>query len=326
MIKGNEKIHIVACADNNFVMPTGVMMQSVCVNNPDVDIVFHVIHDDSVTSKDRKNLEETIAPFEGKMLVFYDVDVTKFPGFPNIKKGIGVTQAAYYRLMLSEILPKNIHKVLYLDGDIIVRHSLLPLWNTDMKGHPVGVVNYPYEVFPKLYIPLDYPPQLGYFNSGVMLIDLAYWRKHEVVKVFFCIIREYPQKLRFWDQDVLNIAFSENKIELPMKYNLTTGFLRKIPQWDNDKYKKEVEEARRDPVIVHYTKNKPWDAYQRHPNHPFQSTFYHYQDQTKWKGMKIDRRPMKLRIINFVADMLRKYGLKSPITEKYDFVDLAPID
>ena len=44
------KMDIVACTDNRFVMPTGVMIQSVCVNNPDVDIVFHIIVDDSVTT------------------------------------------------------------------------------------------------------------------------------------------------------------------------------------------------------------------------------------------------------------------------------------
>ena len=90
---------------------------------------------------------------------------------------------------------------------------------------------------------------------------------------------------------------------------------------------KELDEARRDPVIVHYTDKKPWNAYYREFNHPFLSTFNHYQDQTKWKGMKIDKRPVKLRIINFIADMLRKYGFKSPLTETgYDFVDISPID
>ena len=42
-----NKMDIVACTDKWFVMPTGVMMQSVCVNNPEVDIVFHIIVDDT---------------------------------------------------------------------------------------------------------------------------------------------------------------------------------------------------------------------------------------------------------------------------------------
>ena len=321
------RIDIAVCTDRHFVMPTGVMMQSVCVNNPDVDIMFHVICDDNITSKDRSDLEETVVAFEGKSISFYEVDISKFPYFPNVTVGSHVTQAAYYRLMVSEILPKTIRRVLYLDGDIIVRHSLLQLWNTDLEEHPVGVVVHPYEVFPDFYSHLEISSQSGYFNSGVMLINLEYWRLHDVVRTFMQIIQEENERLRFWDQDVLNLAFRENKVVLPMKYNLTSGFLWKIPQWDTCKYKKEVEEARRDPVIVHYTAKKPWDAYQRRPFHPFLSTFYHYQNQTKWKGMRIDKRPVKLRIINFVADILRRYGLKSQISNTgYDFIDISPVD
>lgn len=47
-----ERIDIVACAHKWYVMPTGVMMLSVCMNNPDVDIVFHIVTDVSVTVKD----------------------------------------------------------------------------------------------------------------------------------------------------------------------------------------------------------------------------------------------------------------------------------
>lgn len=308
-------------------MPTGVMMYSACVNNLDVDIVFHIIVDESVTEKYMRDLEETVTVFEGKSITFYHIDVKKFPSFPNITMGTHVTQAAYYRLMLSEILPKNIHKVLYLDGDIIVRHSLLPLWNTDLKDSPIGAVVYPHDVFPDFYNRLQLSTQLGYFNSGVLLINLEYWREHDVVKSFMQIIQVYGERLSLWDQDVLNVAFSENKVILPMKYNLTSGFLKQIPQWDSCNNKKEVEEARRDPVIVHFTDKKPWNVYQGHFNHPFLSTFYHYQDQTKWKGMKIDRRPIKLRIINFVANLLRKCGLKSYIKERgHDFLVIAPID
>ena len=38
-----EIINIVACTDKKFMMPTGVMMTSVCENNMDTDVVFHII-------------------------------------------------------------------------------------------------------------------------------------------------------------------------------------------------------------------------------------------------------------------------------------------
>ena len=321
-----EIMDIVACTDKWFVMPTGVMMYSVCVNNPEVDIVFHVIHDDSVTSMDWRDLEETVTVFNGKSIVFYHVDVTKFPCFPNTTMETPITQATYYRLMMSEILPKTIHKVLYLDGDIIVRHSLLSLWNTDMKDYAVGAVPDCQDGNIDLYHRLNYPPELGYFNAGVLLINLGYWRKHDVVRTFMHIIQEYGGRLLFGDQDVLNLAFSNNKVILPIKYNLGSGFLEKSPQYDCNKYEKEMKEALKHPVIVHYTRpGKPWNRYSRHQRHPFSNTFFKYQGQTKWKGVKIDKRPFKLRVINYVADALRKYGLKSQVS-LYEYIDIAPID
>ena len=49
----DEKIDIVACTDKRYVMPTGVMMISVCENNPETDIVFHIIVDDSIDIEDK---------------------------------------------------------------------------------------------------------------------------------------------------------------------------------------------------------------------------------------------------------------------------------
>jgi len=314
---------IVACTDKWFVMPTGVMIHSVCVNNPDVDIMFHVIHDDSVTNKDRRDLEETVAGFNGKFITFYQVDETKFPSFPNVTTRI--TQATYYRLMLSEVLPKTIGKVLYLDGDIIVRHSLLPLWNTDLNDYAVGAVPAS-EGNPEHYHRLNYPSQLGYFNAGVLLINLKYWREHDVVKDFMCILQKFADKLQLHDQDVLNVAFSDKKVRLPIKYNMHGVFLEKLPRYDYKQYENEVEEARKDPIIVHFIVEKPWNSYSRQPKHPFASTFFKYQSQTKWKGVKIDKRPLKLRAVNYVADMLRKYGLKSQIPSLYEYIDIPPID
>ena len=319
------KMDIVACTDKRFVMPTGVMMYSVCVNNPDVDIVFHVIHDDSVTSKDRRDLEEIVVGFTGKLIAFYHVDVTKFPCFPNVTMGSHVTQGTYYRLLMSEILPRSICKVLYLDGDIIVRHSLLSLWNTNLKDSAVGAVPDPSDGDLEFYHRLNYPPELGYFNAGVLLVNLEYWREHDVVSTFMGYMQEHTDKLICHDQDVLNVIFSDNKIVLPIKYNLTNGFILKSPQFDYRKYEKVVLEARKDPVIVHFTVEKPWN-YSRQPKHPFSSTFFKYQSQTKWKGVRIDKRPFKLRIINFIADTLRKYGLKSQLPPWYEFYDIPPID
>lgn len=322
-----EVMNIAACTDKRFVMPTGVMMYSVCVNNPDLDITFHIITDDSVKKKNEQDLLDIVKAFPCKQIVFYNIDVTKFPNFPCLDIRYNMTQATYYRLLLSEIIPNTIKKILYFDGDIIIRHSLLPLWNTDIESYAVAAVCDPSEGNMEFYRRLDYPSQLGYFNAGVLLVNLTYWREHHVVKDFMECIRTKSTALKCNDQDVLNLTFRNNKLHLPIKYNLHHAFLWKETLYDYSKYENELFEAKADPVIVHFSDEKPWYSYSRQPKHPFVSTFFKYQNQTKWKGVKYDLRPIKRRIINFVADLLRKWKLKAPKpTPIHDYIDIAPID
>jgi len=319
------RIDIAACTDRNFVMPTGVMMQSVCVNNPDVDIVFHIIVDGDVTDDDKRDLRDITVPFEGKSIVFYLAsEYVKKINFPALENRFGLTKTTYYRLWLAEIIPNDIDKILYLDGDVIVRHSLLPLWNTDLEGNAVGAVaNEDVELFVRLKISRE----LGYFNAGVLLIDLKYWRENHVTKEFLEYISLHSTEIVFHDQDVLNVVFREKKKWLPIEYNFAHYFLKKHVGSDFWKYEEEVRKVMRDPTIVHFTNNtigKPWNKYQRNP-HPFRSSFYKYQNQTRWKGVIYENRPITLRIINYVSDMLRKTGVLPKVT-RYDLIEIDPID
>lgn len=315
-----SKIEIVACTDKWCVMPLGVMILSVCVNNPDVTITFHILHDDSVSDKDRCDLEDIIAGFKGNTIAFYAVDLTKFPCLHKVQ-----SKSTYYRLFLSELLPP-IPKVLYLDADIIVRHSLMTLWNTDIKDSAVGVVPDGLEGTKEFYDRLGYPSRFGYFNAGVMLINLNYWRSHDLVTLFIDYLQKNARKLLLADQDILNYIVKDCKISLPIIYNLTSGFLWKKPKYDYRKYEKEVLEARKDPVILHFAGYQPWIAYSKQQVHPFASSFFKYQNMTKWKGCNIDKRSYFMRVKDFVGELLRLFRLKSPHIVLDVFIDIAPID
>ena len=319
-----ERIDIVACTDKWYVMPTGVMMQSVCVNNPDVDIVFHIVVDEDVRHQDCDDLKIITDQFVGKSVVFYPVSEEILRAdYPALEKLYSPSRVVYYRLWLTEILPETIEKVLYLDGDVIVRHSLLPLWNTDMNGCPIATVPIDYKkATDDFYSRVNESPLLGYFNAGVLLINLALWRERQYVRDFVWFMKHHAEDIRYADQDVLNFVFMRDKINLPITYNLQTSFCFTPPLYDL-KYAEEVRKSITDPVIIHYTGTIPWQRYDRHP-HPLKSSFLKYQDMTKWRNVKYERRPFKLRMINLVADLLRKMKLKRPVTNC--FVGIAPID
>jgi len=316
---------IVTCSDNRYILPMGVMMYSLCKSNPDTDIVFHIIVDGTVSPGQKQNLEDNIQTFRNIRISFYTVDETALSAFPNISELGAITKAAYYRLMLAEILPDTVQKVLYLDGDLIVRKSLAPLWNLDLTEYAIAAVPDPSSGIIEYYNRLKYPAERGYFNSGVLLINLDYWRQHAALRAFNDYIEKRADDIIFHDQDVLNYVFFDQKLTLPIKYNLANGYLFKNKCFDYWKVEEELQEALKDPVIVHFTaKEKPWNAYQR-TLHPFSSSWNLYQDQTLWRGVKTDYRPWKLRLINFTADALRKLRVMPTCTD-YDYIDIAPID
>ncbi len=285
-----EKIEIVACLDNRFVMTTGVMMYSVCVNNPDTVIIFHLLVDKSVTDEEKNSLMETVTAFAGKETVFYDIDGNSVKHYGKKRKNDNrISLATFYRLHISDVLPQNIHKVLYLDGDIIVRRTLLPLWNVSLHGVSIAAVPFPSSGNKDHCKRLGYPYQYGYFNAGVMLVNLDYWREHEVTKLFSDYIMEVKEKLIYGDQDILNTVFFDKKLLLPMKYNFSSDYLFRWRQKHEGINQEELHEAIRDPVIVHFTGGKPWLRWNNQcDSHPYASTFFKYQQQTRWKDWPIE--------------------------------------
>ena len=318
-----EKIDIVACLDKGYVMPTGVMIYSACANNPDLDIDFHVIIDESISDNDKQDLIDTISPFEGKRCLFYNVNSHLYKNFP-LTHSQWLTLATYYRILLTEILPDSVTKVIYLDGDCIVRHSLLPLWTTDISNYAIGTVFNAFEGQIERFNRLRYSPDFGYFNAGVLLINMDYWRKHQVSNSLIEYINKYPERIAVADQDVMNYVLKDSKISLHPKYNFQTDMLRRTPCFYYWKYEDKVKEAIADPVIIHFTSlEKPWYAYMRNP-HPYISSFVKYQNQTKWKGVKIEKRNLKKRLRNNIGDFLRMIKVLPSLKSRY--IELSPID
>lgn len=316
-------LEMVACTDKRNVMPTCVMMCSVCVNNPDLIIRFHIIADVDVADEDRDDISTVVAPYKNRACIeFYHITEQILDcSFPKLNEKI--TRTAYFRLFVAEMLPSTIDKVLYLDGDVIVRHSLKELWDMDLPNFALAAVPDMREGSTDRYEGLGYSNSQGYFNSGVLLINLAYWRQHQATKQFEEFIQKRYETIRFHDQDVLNYIFREQKTRLPIKYNLQDGFLCKTPEYDESRYGEEVIAARKDPVIVHFTWNsKPW-KYSYSPN-PFRSSFYKYQKMTKWKGVFIDKRSNSMKVRNFFGDILRWMRILPHIGTQ--FVRVAPID
>lgn len=311
-------MEIVCSTDSCYVMQTGIMLTSLFENNREADIRVHVLHNgidsNSIT------LIERIASDYGQKITFCLVDESLFSAFPIGRDGqnthVGTSYATYYRLFLSELLPNDINRVLYLDGDIIVMDSLNELWATDMHDKAIAAVPDSYNNKIEHYNRLRYPQQLGYFNAGVLLINLDYWRTNNVVSAFCQYASARPDSLYCHDQDILNYVFRDCKIVLPLRYNMLNEYWFKtrhsVVSWEFDN---QIHYGQQHPAIIHFTGlPKPWFS---NCHHPMKPEFEHYRAMTPWRDVK-ERKWGDIRhLIEHIAQkLLVLLGLR-----KTDFIE-----
>lgn len=273
-MRNDETIQIVICVDDNYLIPTVALLNSICETNSGTCFMFHIVTSQAFEAHNKDLLSETIVRNGAKGHI-YSFDNQTADELPVMKlhQPKHITVSAYYRLFLSRILPDVIDKVIYLDCDIIVNSSIKELWNIDISEYAVGVVPDMDEGNLNIYRRLKYAPSYGYFNSGVLLVNLKYWREHDLLNSFLQFWRDYPERVVYHDQDILNCVLKDHKQLLPIKFNVQTPALYKSVNisWE---YDVELEEALRSPVIIHYTTcDKPWI---RDCQHPWKGLFYKY--------------------------------------------------
>jgi lipopolysaccharide biosynthesis glycosyltransferase len=198
----------------------------------------------------------------------------------HLKLSAHASTAVYYRLLLPRLLDASITRVLYLDCDLVVKDSLLPLWQTPLPDHPVAAVAEPYF---NRHEPLGLPPGTPYFNSGVMLIDLPAWRREKVSERAIEFLEHNPGRIEAWDQDALNAVLRGNWQPLPARWNQQTSHF--APPDAPPEPDPEWQECRQRPAVIHYSsKFKPWHAW---CTHPLRHEYYTYLKLTPWKGFRL---------------------------------------
>ena len=192
--------------------------------------------------------------------------------------------ATYYRCILAEILPNDIDRLLYLDCDIVILGSIKSYWLTTLDGIGVAAVE---DIGCKeegRYEILKYPMEDSYFNAGVLMINLKYWREHHVGSACIEYYHKYPERILFNDQDLLNSILHKDKVLVNLYWNVQDGFYRN-PKQMNQEWIEKFGEVLKNPIILHYTNRKPWDY---DSQHPLRNEYFKYLDMTPWKGFRPD--------------------------------------
>lgn len=232
-------MNIVYAIDSNMVGPLGVSLKSLAVAHPgSLPQVFVLCGE--VPSADQDRLRQ-FATGQGLPIVLIEVPTEALRAKRNSLPGGHVTFASLIRLVMGEVLPAELDRVLYLDADTLVMRPLHALFDVDMADATVAAVA----------TPMSHLEHLGvepatYVNTGVMLVDLQKWRKRGIQQACYDAIERHAADLHYWDQCALNLSLSGQLMLLDRGYNYIFDSRISSPNFEL-------------PHIVHYAgANKPW--------------------------------------------------------------------
>ena len=249
-------MELLVTVDKNYIPPLQVMLTSLYMNNPGEDVELYLLHS-KLQEKEMEPLEKQCVRLGYK---FFPVKIEDswFAQAPVTKQ---YPREMYYRLLAPCLLPQKLHRILYLDPDILVINSLRPLWETDMKGRLFAAAAHTGKT--NLANNIN-QVRMGttnkYFNSGVLLINLDQGRKEILPEEIFQYAGEHAKELLLPDQDILNAVFGSRTLELDdylWNYdarNYSTYLLRSGGVCDMDWVMGNTG-------ILHFCgKTKPWQA------------------------------------------------------------------
>ncbi len=267
------KIDVVLATDDRYARHCGAAVSSLLHNNPKHDISVHILYSD-LSEKNRARLSKTVRRFSSR-IIYHPLDNALISGLPRGGDHAGITLSTYLRLFMAGVL-RDIPKVLYMDCDMIVRHDIGELWQTDISGAALAAS--PDSVPGPAVKRLGYPVEYEYFAAGLLLINLKYWREQNATALFLDYMEKNRALICAHDQDVLNGVFHKEKIILPVKWNFYVDYAFSTPDI-REEYLQQISRCAADPAIVHFEwTNKPWLV----PGLPFGEEYFKYARMTPW--------------------------------------------
>lgn len=251
--------HILVTLDRNYLKVLSVMLYSLSQSDPEGVYTVYVVNN-TLTEEDFASLSALLPRTE---LVNVQVPEDLLQNAPVSDR---YPTEMYYRLFAARYLPQQLERILYLDPDLVVLHSLRSLYQIDFDGKLFAAASHiESRTFRELNRRrLHLSEHAKYLNSGVMMMNLALLRK-ESPQTIIDYIQSHKATLLLPDQDVLNALYADRTVPLdPLVYNLGEKYLRLKNLHLPPAEKLTLDWVRSNTAIVHYYgRNKPWKEHYR---------------------------------------------------------------
>lgn len=321
-----KELNIMYSSDDNYTSIVGVSLISLLENNMDFDkITIHFI-DCGLSEKSKSILREIVLKYN-RIVIFHPLE--------NVISyyTINAPKPSYYGRLFAPFFI-NDDKILYLDCDLLIVNSLMSLWQTDLTGYCMAAVQGPgasAENRAKLNIPFE----TRYINSGMLLINLDYWREHHLTEKLVNYLNKHGEIPPYHDQNIINAICYRNTLIVHPRYNLLWSMmcckpkdicrLNKIKHYYTDE---EIRSAIREPVIIHFSNSiygRPWKVV---CHHKYKHMYMYYRALSPWKNEPLSANTIssfrKFRN-SFYRILPSRFYYYAQITERWIIQNVIPL-
>lgn len=274
--------NIIFSVNNDFISYLIVAIRTFASNN-NYPININLIY----TDLSNKNITriELLCRKNNYKLILHKIDKGLFNNAPEMGH---LKIEAYYRLIIPKIIKEK--SALYLDCDIYINSSIKELFELNIDNYAVAAVRDP------LYQPikkLNMNPSSVYFNSGVLLLNLDFWRENNISERVIEYAINNIEIISYADQCALNAIIDGNFLSLSKYYNFQSGHINSI----NENVFEELSSSK----IIHFTGAYKPTHYLS--THPFKKEYL--------SEFKKTPHYLNYRIKNIVRIFLKKVNMES---------------
>lgn len=267
-------MNILVTLNSRYIKALKVMLTSLFLSNPEESFHIYLMHS-SISDEELADLDRYVGQ-RGQQLSVVAVEEDVFADAPVVKH---YSKEMYYRILAFKFLPLEIEKIMYLDPDLIIINEIRSLYDTDLEGCMFGAAYHDRlsvkEVNKLRLLPYEIE---AYYNTGVLLMDLALQRQSIKERELFSFVEEHRIKLILPDQDIINALYSKSiKSVDEVRYNYDPRYFKYYKLVSNGKF--DMDYVIKNSSIIHFCgKRKPWN---KNYSGYFHSLYKHYEKLAK---------------------------------------------
>lgn len=262
-----EPFAVVCGCDEKYAQHTCVLLRSLLENNPKTSFAIFIIVPSNFPAAMQSMLTDSM-PSGEHSLTFLPVCNESL--ISTLPRWGWVSYAVYYPLMIPDLLPAAVRRVLYLDADIVVTGDISDLLHIDMSQHPLAAALEPsLDESPEFRKKINLDQSIPYFNSGVMVLNLDRWRSENIGRRALDFLTAHPEYIVFHDQCALNQIIRGNFLILSKEWNFRTHL------------DASIERAKHARILHFSSENKPWLFMSEYP---LKEEYWKYLKKTEWKN------------------------------------------